>query len=264
MLALAVCLIIAAVGLFLIFPSVRQCKELNALEGAFIAHRGLYDNKSKIPENSLSAFNAAVKSGFAVETDIRLTADGEVVIFHDENLKRICGIDTKLSELSSKELSMFSLLGTDSKIPTLKQCLEAIDGRVPLLIEFKCRLSDYKKLCVKADALLSRYNGIYFVQSFCPQVLWWYRRNRREICRGQLASGFKDGGIFRRLFGFMPLNFIARPNFISYHFKDHRNIGFRICKSLGCFSIGWTFTDKAEASEHSSDFKAFIFENFLP
>ena len=134
----AICAIAAFVGIivFLIFPSNKNQEDRKILKNSFIAHRGLHNDK--FPENSLSAFENAVKNGFAIENDIHLLADGNVVVFHDDNLKRMCGDDKKINELTLEEVKQYRLKGSDEQIPTLKECLDLVDGKVPLLIEFKC------------------------------------------------------------------------------------------------------------------------------
>ena len=58
----------------------------------FFAHRGLYDNNSEAPENSMAAFRRAVEHGYGIELDVQLSKDGVPVIFHDFDLARACGV----------------------------------------------------------------------------------------------------------------------------------------------------------------------------
>jgi len=97
------------------------------------AHRGLHGGG--VPENSLAAFKKAVDSGHGIELDLQLSADGEVMVFHDYTLVRITGESGLLSERSAEELRSLRLSGTDEHIPTLREVLELVDGRVPLLVE---------------------------------------------------------------------------------------------------------------------------------
>ena len=156
--------------LFLVFPSARRHPAREKLRGRYIAHRGLHDLAENTPENSLAAFRAAAEQGHMIENDIHLTADGEVVVFHDSLLKRMCGVDGRIEQMTLAGLKKCRLQGTDEQIPTLQECLEAVDGRVPLLIEFKCDRTTCKPLCEAANKILSAYKGEYFVQSFYPPV----------------------------------------------------------------------------------------------
>ena len=73
------------------------------------AHRGLHGDG--IPENSLAAFSAACKAGYGIELDVQLSRDGEVMVFHDYDLHRMCGRADKLSDLTAAELTATPLAG---------------------------------------------------------------------------------------------------------------------------------------------------------
>lgn len=263
---LAVLLLFAGLILFLIFPAAKKHPDLKKLNGLLIAHRGLHNSSEGIPENSLKAFERALKKGFAIENDIHITADGEVVVFHDHSLKRMCGVDKIIEEMTLAEIKSYTLLDSNEKIPTLRECLELVDGKVPLLIEFKCKnLINCNNLCETANKILSEYKGKYFVQSFYPFVLKWYRKNRPDILRGQLSEVFKGEKLYKRLLGNMLFNFISRPHFISYghHFSKNK-IMFKLVKKLGGFPIGWTFRKNETIENAKNGFNAFIFEDFIP
>lgn len=100
---------------------------------AIIAHRGY----SKIyPENTFASFDAAYSCGAdLIELDARTTKDGEVVVFHDEDLQRIFGINIKLSEIEYAKLE--SLRIKEQKIPKLLEVLEKYHAKIPFLIEIK-------------------------------------------------------------------------------------------------------------------------------
>ncbi len=258
----AVFLILWALYLLLLRPRTGFAG-WNELAAYRYAHRGLHDRNLGIPENSLKAFSTAIKNGYAIENDIHITKDGEIVVFHDDSLKRMCGVDRIIEDLTLEEIKKYPLLNSNEYIPTLKECLELIDGKVPLLVEFKCRnLINCTELCAKANEILSDYKGKYFVQSFYPFVIKWYRKNRPDILRGQLAEAFKGEEIYKRALGNMLLNFISRPDFISYRHNHKNKFMFRLTKKLGGFPVGWTFTSQEEIDASKSDFKAFIFENF--
>ena len=141
--------------LFLIFPSLRRHPDLELLSGMYIAHRGLHDLLPDTPENSLVAFKEAAALDFAIENDIHVTADGEVVVFHDDTLLRMCGDERTVENCTLEELKKLRLGDTDHTIPTLRECLDAVDGRVPLLIEFKAlSIKTAERLCIAADKIL--------------------------------------------------------------------------------------------------------------
>ncbi|MFQ7076789.1 MAG: glycerophosphodiester phosphodiesterase family protein [Christensenellaceae bacterium] len=96
-----------------------------------IAHRGLHEKG--VPENSRAAFTRAIEEGYAIETDVRRTKDGTLVVVHDDNLRRLTGEPGKVSQTSYHDLSAMRLAGTNERILTLEECLEHLDGRTPLL-----------------------------------------------------------------------------------------------------------------------------------
>ena len=256
--------ILAALYLSLIFPALRRHPDLERLDGQYIAHRGLHGLDPNAPENSLAAYRKAVEAGLMIEIDIHLTADGEVVVFHDDDLKRVCGIDRTVEEMTLAQLKECRLLGTEETIPTLQECLDTVNGQVALLIEFKCVNFAYRELCEKANAILSAYTGKYMIQSFYPFVLGWYKRNRNDICRGQLAARFKGEALHKRMLGCMLFNFLARPDFVSYDHLDADHPARRLVTKLGAFPVGWTFTSQQAVDAHRDNFKTYIFEEFLP
>ena len=249
--------------LFLIFPAAKKHPDLKKIKGLFFAHRGFHKNNEGVPENSLKAFSCALEGGYAIENDIHITADGEIVVFHDHNLSRMCGVDKIIEEMTLEEVKSYCLLKTNEKIPTLRECLELVEGKVPLLIEFKCaNLINCTALCEATDKILKEYKGEYFVQSFYPFVLKWYRKNRPDILRGQLAEPFKGEEFHKKLLGNMFLNFISRPHFISYKHNCKNNFFFKLSTKLGGLPICWTLETKEELNLSKKFFKAYIFENF--
>lgn len=258
----AVIIISALLLIFMICPALRKHPDIKLLYKRYIAHRGLHDLEANTPENSLASFRKAAEEGYAIENDIHLTADGEVIVFHDNNLIRMCGIDKAPEEMTLKELKKLKLAGTTEQIPTLKECLDTVNGKVPLLIEFKCNGLNCKKLCEAAEYILSNYNGKYFIQSFYPTVLLWYRKNRRDICRGQLATAFYGKALYMRMLGGLLFNFLGRPDFVSYEFKYINHPLRRLCVKLGAFPVCWTFHSMQEIESCRRQCKAYIFEGF--
>ncbi len=255
-------LLLVALFLFLVFPAVRRHPHREILKSRFIAHRGLHD--AVRPENSLSAYAAAIAAGYTIETDVHLTADGEVVIFHDDTLTRMCGVDSVVEESTLATLKALRLKNSDECIPTLSEFLRLVDGKVPLLIEFKVRGGNAVALCKAVDRILADYKGEYIIQSFYPQVLHWYRKNRPAVCRGQLSAPFLKEDFVHILSGCLLFNVIARPDFVSYDHAGAKHPCRRLCTLLGALPVGWTFRSQKEIDAHRADFKGFIFEGFIP
>ena len=181
-----------------------------------IAHRGLHDDNTC--ENSLAAFKAAAEMGVAIELDVRLTKDCRIVVFHDENLLRLTGADAKVCDFTYEQLGALTLCGGE-KIPLLKDVLELVGGRVPILIELKGG-SPIGVLEKRLRRLLRSYEGEYAVMSFDLRRVLWFRLFAPNITRGVLLSRFKEkpyGEYFLRLISANPKvwNIIASPDFIA-------------------------------------------------
>ncbi len=264
LIVLCVVLLLFGLTVFMIFPSCRKHKDIKLIDGKYIAHRGLHSLNKNTPENSLKAFKEAVDLNIPVEIDIHLTADGEVVVFHDDTLDRMCGVSGRVEEKTLTELKTCRLNGTDCEIPTLKECLEVINGRVPLLIEFKCVSLKCDSLCRAANKILTDYKGDYLIQSFYPTVLQWYKKHRKDVCRGQLAESFKGEALYKIIAGCLLFNVIARPDFVSYRHQCAKHPCRWLVTRLGAFPVGWTFASKEELFKNRKYFKTYIFELFLP
>ncbi len=249
--------------LLLISPSFRKHPDAELLKGAYIAHRGLHSQHESIPENSLPAFQRAVEKGFPIEMDLHLTKDKKVVVFHDHSVKRMCGAEGNIEKMTLQEIRSLRLGNTTEKIPTLEEVLRNVEGKVFLLIEFKVD-RNAKALCTAANEILKGYQGTYMIQSFYPQVPAWYKKHRKDICRGQLASHFKKEGVAKFLLGNMLLNFMGRPDFIAYRHEDAKNPMRRLAVWLDAVSLGWTFDSQNALNDQKKDFQGYIFENFLP
>ena len=262
---LIVAVILLLVFLFLIFPAPRRHTDRQLLSGLHIAHRGLHDLCDNTPENSLAAFRAAIDGGYAIEIDIHLTADGEVVVFHDDDLQRMCGVSGRVEDMTLAEIKALRLADTEERIPTLRECLALVNGQVPLLIEFKClTVGVCNRLCAAANEILCDYRGAYCIQSFFPVVLLWYRRHRRDICRGQLATAFRGEALHKRLVGCLLFNVLARPDFVSYDHNYSGSFCRHLCSWLGAFPVGWTFQTQVDLDRCQKQFHTYIFEGFIP
>lgn len=258
-------LLVFLVFLFLIQPrSPKKRPPYEDFVGVEYAHRGVHDKN--LPENSLRAFEKAVELGLGIELDIQLSKDGQVVVFHDLTLNRVAGVDGKVIDYTAEELSKMSLNGKPDGIPTLKQVLEVVDGKIPLIIEMKIPGFDLS-VCPKAFEILDDYTGRYCVESFHPFVLDWLRKNRPNILRGQLSSNFfkhQEKGNKLQLFAVknLLLNVIAKPDFIAYDVRYPETWAFRLCRDVWkAFPIGWTIRTKEELTRAKKDFDAWICED---
>ena len=146
------------------------------------AHRGLW-NPGQAAENSLAAIELACQMGFGAEFDVRLSSDGEAVVFHDETLARMAGIEAAVADLSAADLAQVSLMGGPDRIPSLAEVLQLVDGRSMLLIELKAG-PDAEALALRTARLLDRYPGPAAVISFDAESLGWFAAERPDMLRG--------------------------------------------------------------------------------
>ena len=105
-------------------------------------------------------FVGQLDKGYGIELDVHLTADNQLVVFHDDTLTRMCGMNKKISSFLYSDLMQLRLLGTEEGIPLFKDVLELIDGKVPLIIELKVDGSNQNLLCPLVWQLLSGIRGI--------------------------------------------------------------------------------------------------------
>jgi len=266
--SIAALLLCGVLYLFLIMPRVFGKPDTKAFDVLLYAHRGLHDNEGDAPENSINAFRRAVEAGYGIELDIQLSKDKIPVVFHDNTLNRICGVEGKVSDFTFRELEQFTLCHSSEKIPRFSEILKLVDGRVPLIVELKGDGVDLS-LCPIADKMLREYKGAYCIESFNPLMVGWYRKNHPEIMRGQLAEKLFSKGKKRSVLNFvlehLLLNFYAKPDFIAYYHKHHDNLSRRIVTRLfGNISVAYTIKSQAEYEAAKKHFEWFIFDSFIP
>lgn len=251
-----------------IMPRLSHRKARKDFLGVYYAHRGLHDNTSDAPENSMAAFKSAVKAGYGIEMDVQLTRDKIPVVFHDFTLERICGKEGKVCDYTWQELKEFRLCESEETIPRFDEVLKAVKGRVPLIVELKVEWMDIS-VCSVVDKLLREYKGLYCIESFNPLVLSWYRRYHNDVVRGQLSDGFTKSGEFKGilyvLLQNLMLNWITKPDFVAYNHKYADVPARKICKGLyKNMAAAWTIKSQEELEKARNKFDIFIFDSFIP
>lgn len=244
-------------------------KETEKFTNVRYAHRGLH-KKNGYPENSLAAFKAAVDKGYGIELDIHLLADGNLAVIHDSSLLRTTGVEKEIEQLKTEELSDYYLEDTKEKIPTLKEVLKLVNGRVPLLIECKIK-KNTSQLCSALISQTADYKGDFCVESFDPRCVLWFKRHTPKIVRGQLAEDFikdKNTGvsfITRILLTALLFNFLNKPDFIAHRFEDRKNLANIICLRFWKMK-GFSWTIKSEEILNIAEKEKLspIFENIEP
>lgn len=259
-----------AAYLFLIAPNIiRRKPSFTTLRAWRYAHRGLHDRDGGVPENSLPAFEKACQAGFGIELDVRLTKDKQLVVFHDDSLRRMCGAELFVRDLTLEELQAYTLEGTQERIPTFDRVLEVVGGRVPLIVELKTEFR-FRELPAMAHARLTRYRGVYCVESFDPAAIQWYKKNAPQVVRGQLAFDRANKGQkyhdWKDFAGaYMLGNLLSRPDFIAYGCDTDKNLSQRLVKAVfNPLEVAWTVRSQVQMDALSKRYDLQIFEGFIP
>ena len=259
-------LLLCALVLLLIWPGRPSKAQLAPFARRCFAHRGLHTPDKAVPENSLPAFRRAVEAGYGIELDIQLSRDGAVVVFHDDTLDRVCGVHGRVDAFDLAALRGMKLCGTAEGIPLFTEVLEAVGGRVPLIVELKSGPRN-RLLCEKALALLRQYQGPYCIESFDPRIVRWFKQHAPDLLRGQLSGPPRTFDTLPAVGGFILGNLmgdlICRPGFIAYDNKP-KPLLVRLACRLGPARVVWTARDAADHARLCRENDAIIFEFYRP
>ena len=217
-----------------------------------IAHRGIHNEA--IPENSMKAFSLALKKNIPIEFDVHILKDKNIVVFHDDNLKRMTNKDKFIKECTYEEIKDLKLKNTDEKIPLLKDVLKLVDGKVLLDIELKMDVTDHS-LEDGLIEILKNYNGEVILKSFDFKKVKYLKKH----------TNYKIGLLIKRMSGFkdfiirnINFNILIKPDFLAC------NKNMLDCKSVKTFKKDiyiWTIKNKDELKIYKSDY--YISENIF-
>lgn len=156
------------------------------------AHRGLH-RWPEIPENTLTAFAAALELGAGIECDLRLTADNRLAVYHDADGRRLSGRSERVINCSADQLLSWDVAG--KPVPMIEDLLQLVDGRVPLLLEAKVAGPELWRMVPALRHALKNYRGRFGIMSFDPRISRWLKTNEPGWQRGLVIrdglSGFK-------------------------------------------------------------------------
>ncbi len=222
-----------------------------------IAHRGIHSG-NEIPENSLASFDLAIEEGYAIEMDVSLSKDNQVIVFHDRNLFRLTGYRGSVRKEDYAKIKQLFLLETDYKIPLLSEALDFIRGRVPVLIEVKN--DQRKKLFIrKLSEVVNPYEGDGAILSPNRKIIKLMGKYCPLIARGQLIGLPWQN--------FIPPKFWLDQGNLQFVAYNHHYIYAHLIQS--CFTtkiplIAWTIRNKKEMEKELVKADNIIFENFKP
>ena len=236
-----------------------------------IAHRGLHTDG--IPENSLSAFEEAVRHGYAIETDVRFTKDKKLVIFHDDNVDRMTDASGEVSAFPLQALRELHLGGTQERIPLFSECLETIAGKAPLLLEVKDMPGvSGKEIAEAIYAEIAKFPALeYAVQSFQPAYALAYKKLCPDVACGMLGidktytkADFHGSPLWRVKAKLLPKVCIRTANkldFLSYYTNNYPSDKLAAYRGV---RLAWTVRSAEEAARVKQYADNIIFEGFLP
>ncbi len=225
-----VVIVLFIIVIILIFPT----RKAN-FTTRYFGHRGLYEKDQSIRENSVEAFEQAINQKVGIELDVQLSKDQQVVVFHDDDLKRLFDIDQKVSDVDASQLISLG-------IPLFKEIINLINTRVPLIVEIKPG-NDDKLLTKKVVELLRGYQGELFVESFDPRIVYEVKKLAPTIFRGQLLMPIQKYKTFRTglFLNSLLYHVLTRPDFIAIEVELYnKNPMVWLYSLLGGKQIVWT------------------------
>jgi glycerophosphoryl diester phosphodiesterase len=237
-----------------------------------VAHRGLHDRARGIVENMPGAALAAVAGNFGIECDIQLTADGEAMVHHDDELGRITEGSGALLGMTAAELKAVRFKDTSERMMSLGDLCTLVAGRVPLVIEVKSHFDGDRKLVARMTEVLSSYRGPAVGMSFDPDQVMALRELMPQLPRGIIAERTYEEADWpeatpaqRRGMLHLRHGWRTRPHFVAYWVDDLPAAAPWIARNIfGCPLLTWTVRtpeQRATAARHADQM---IFEGFVP
>lgn len=232
-----------------------------------IAHRGLW-SPGGAPENSLAAFQAAAKGDYGIELDVQLSADGEAMVFHDNTMERLTGVEGRLSDHHTADLTKTRLMGTDETIPSLAEALAVIGHQALVLIELKTPFGDVGPLEKRVCEILIDHNGPTAVIGFNPYSHAWLAQQHPQILRGLDSYSYRDNETMAReqRMAYAQLEHVglAKPHFLALGMDIVASKAAQQHREKGKPVIAWTVRNAAEETQARATADNIIFEGFEP
>lgn len=237
-----------------------------------IAHRGLHDVSQGRVENCESAFQAAIDGGFAIECDVRLSADNQVVVFHDDTLGRLTQSTATVRDLSVAELKQIPFNQGPDRIQTLQELLEQVSESVPLIIELKSQWDGDTGLALRVAETIGTYFGPVATMSFDPALVQEAQRWLPHIPNGIVSEHYKNTAEWQFLTRFQRFKLSnmlhwpkTKPDFISYNINDLPRWTVSLFENLVSVPvICWTVRTPEQAHKAAQICDQITFEGFDP
>lgn len=189
-------------------------------------------------------------AGHGIELDVQASRDGEAMVFHDYQLERLTGESGDVAARNAAQLGAVRLSGTGETIPTLREVLQLVGGRVPVLIEVKAPDRNVARLCLAVFRAFEGYRGPVGVMSFNPEVPRWFAAHAPRVLRGLVVTENGKRGLRGRLeraFAFWR----SGAQFLAYDICD---LPSRFARKRSVPVFTWTVrseADRARAALHA-------------
>ena len=230
-----------------------------ALKDFAYAHRGLWTNDG-LPENSLGSFRAAAAAGLGIEFDLRPSADGEIMVFHDPLLERMTGTPGEFEALPASALQARRLNGGPEPLPAFEDLLSLWPGDLPMLAEMKIDGStDAAAFARKVGQRLVDWPGLAAAMSFSDIAV---RALPDGLMRGQLiAPSAQFGEAYFDAFAARAIE--DGIDYLAVHYTDAARAA-AATKGASTPFVAWTVRTEADLTALKPLGSAIIFEHFSP
>ena len=226
---------------------------MNWLNKLPIAHRGLHNNANNIYENTKESFLAAVNENYAIECDVVLSKDHEVVVFHDENLKRLCNLDKNVSSLTMNELRSLKIYESNSNIISLDEMLHVVSAHVPIIIEIKGKFTPFIE--ERIQEIIRSYRGPIALKTFNLKSVEWLIKFLPYVYKGLVIDSNTNN--FEAILD-LNIDFVSCDiEFIESNLVDR-------LKKKGLPIITWTVDNEDKKKKANLIADNIIFENIRP
>ena len=237
-----------------------------------IANRGLHDASAGVIENTASAFNAAIAGRYGIETDLQLSADGEVMVHHDDALGRLTEGSARLADMTAAEIKTVRFKASTDRILTLGELCDLVGGRATLVLELKSRFDGDLRLVQRAAAVLASYAGAVAAMSFDPACVEALRTIAPGLTRGIVAERHYAHSEWDRLpppekrrMAHLLHALRARPQFVAYSVKDLPAAAPLIARAIfGLPLLTWTVRTEDDRRRAVRWADQMIFEGWRP
>lgn len=232
-----------------------------------VAHRGLW-TPDGAPENSLGAFQAACAAGYSIELDVHLSSDGEAVVFHDNTLRRMTGVEGRLRDRTAAELGELSLMGTDETIPTLAETLALIGHRAMVHVELKTHWGEVGPLERRVHEIIIDHAGPLCVIGFNPYSHAWFAEHYPGVLRGLDSFSYRDVKHLsqdqREAYARLEQVEIAQPHFLALGLDMLPSERADAYRAEGMPVVAWTVRKPEQWVAVKDHCDNLIFEGFTP